>query len=178
MSPRILIDCDGVLADFVGHLFRRIGSKKSVADVTEWNFFETLEPELHEDARDEMNDPKFWESQPVLPGAIEGCQMIKAKGHEIVCVTSPSNMFGWSNVRETWVRNHFKNLITATICTEHKYMVRGMCLLDDKIQNIRKWEEHNQPFGRAVLFEQPWNSLDEHDCRASGWAEILRRGFV
>lgn len=168
---RILLDVDGVLADFTGHLFRRIGSSVPESAVNEWDFFPALEPHLHEDARDEMLDPKFWESQPVLPGAVEGCQMLKRTGHELICVTTPSPMFGWSNVRQAWVKRHFGKLVETTICTDRKDLIWGDVLLDDKPENLRAWKKA-WPDGGVLLFRQPWNKSC-HEFRAMDWEAIM-----
>jgi hypothetical protein len=110
----VLLDCDGVLADFIGEVIETIvahgGPRHTRADITEFNFTAALK--LDADLarlvkRTISTEPGWWYGLDPFPEAIEGVAKLREVA-EVYVVTSPWNSHpNWLHEREAWLKKHF-----------------------------------------------------------------------
>lgn len=158
---RVLCDVDGVLADttcvFLASLLDATGKHFYGDQVTSWDYKECL-------GISEAEEALAWECfeqyhidyvQP-SPGGVEFITDLRDAGHEVIFVTAPSkHVATWTWHRDRWLAEHFGAEIPV-IHTEHKHLISGDVLIDDKSGNIINWAGAN-PKGLGILWNQPWN---------------------
>ena len=108
---RILIDMDGVLADFVGEA-EKLGLTLDEAELTE-GFFLNL---------------------PVIKDAVWGVLELDSMGHDLyVCTTAPwDNPSAWMEKR-IWIEKVFGDVFNRKlIMTHQKSMIAADILIDDR----------------------------------------------
>lgn len=155
MAP-ILLDVDGVLADFVSAACREaraLGFRLYPRNVDRWDLF-SLMPFLTRDlVMGRCQAPGFARKLRAYPGAI---QAVKPHIKDVVFVTAP---FGgsktWAHDREQWLVDRFGPRIEI-VHTGAKHLVHGRCLVDDRPENVVDWwrEHPNKP---SWLIDRPWN---------------------
>lgn len=172
MMHDLLIDVDGVVADFVQGILRAVGSSLKPEDITKWDIRPFLTPEQREDMLAVQADPDFWRSLPVKDLAKEGMKLLEAT-YKVTWVTSPwVSCEGWESARRDWLNEHFDMTKKGQnyIPTSAKEMVDGDVFFDDKPDNIKRWKTRHFR-GRAYIFDAPYNRDFEWD-RVS-WHSIL-----
>lgn len=175
---RILLDCDGVLADFVGPVLRESGAVLRPEDIDRWDLFSLMQPDVRERAFEILRKPEFWRAQPLIPGAAEGVEQLRAGGHEIYFVTSPwKDCAGWGKARRAWLEEHFDVDPDHVVITASKWLCVGDLLVDDSFSNIEAFaREHGAH--RVRLFDAPYNKslVGSHDYQRTRWPELGRLG--
>ena len=177
--PRVLLDCDGVLADFVSAMLRVVfevtGKTFEPEDVTEFNFARALG--LSETDADNVNwiigdRRKFCARLVAYPGAREGVRRLRVVA-DIHVVTSPWNgNETWTSEREWWLDHYFNIHHRDITHTSAKHLIVGDWLIDDKTETCRRWQESN-PSGVAVQWITPHNRKDGWTGRATNsWDEL------
>jgi 5'(3')-deoxyribonucleotidase len=167
--PRILIDVDGPMADFVAPaldaIFQVTGRRFKASDhVNGWDIFSGLglsDEETHEVFRI-MQVPGLCLGIPTVPGAREGIEELR-RFADVWAVTSPFGGEHWMHERDAWlVRNlGFHKNHVLHVRGESKHGVYGNMLVEDKIDTLRSWQAA-WPRETAMLFELPYN-------RDAGW---------
>ena len=153
----MLLDCDGVLADFTDHLLTLIGSNLTLADITDWHFLKLLRPNERRAAYMLLEGEEFWATQPVVAGAREGVDAMRADGHHVVCVTAPwLTCKNWGYIRREWLKTHFDIEPDDIANWSSKHRVSGDVFIDDKPEHVARWAEAN-PGLWPILFDQPYN---------------------
>lgn len=153
----LLLDIDGPCADFTGHLLKWVGSDLTPEDITEWDVFDFMTSEESAEAKMALAGLRFWESQPVVPGAQDGVRRIRAAGHDIVVVTSPwESCLGWGSARKDWVSHNLGLSRRDVIIGARKDLVYGDAFIDDKASHIEAWQARH-PEGKAFPFKAPYN---------------------
>lgn len=169
---RILLDVDGVLADFVQPVLdyakTLTGRTYTHEDVTQWDIAAAIGvgPELWAVTK----KPGFCEALAVIPGSQEMVKQLQAIG-DVYIATSPTSSLTWAGERATWLRRHFDIPQKKIISTHAKYAISGHFLIDDKAANLMNWEDEN-PDGVAILVAAPWNSDDTEHLVAKSLSEI------
>lgn len=167
--PVLLVDMDGVLADFDGALWE--GTK----DLVEYDI-ESLEDQRHRFLTDHLGSqfdrrlvrgvverPGWFRDLPVMVGALEAMEEIRETGVEIWVCTKPLEANpSCRDDKGAWLREHFPYLEGRMIIAPDKSLVVGSVLLDDA--------PHPTSIGRAlwrpVLFDSVWH---RHDARYAGF---------
>lgn len=175
MSGMILVDMDGVLADWGGNYSRHLderGAHESIRrhpDQRSFDLFEGVDPEHHHVIHSVMEHPGFYAELEPLPGAVEALDQMMWNGFEVLIVTSPwpSNPTCASD-KIDWAVKHFgKPWAKRVVITSDKTVVVGDYLIDDK-PTITGYL--NDPAWRHILFDQPYNrEIDQP--RMSDWSE-------
>ena len=182
---RILIDCDGVLADFVGGVVDALNtdSLKSMgysarprydsAMVTRWGIAECLGvPEKR--VWDIVSQPGFCAGLLPIAGARECLDVLRSFA-DVYAVTSPvwSSPY-WMHERTRWLKDMMGFDWDHIVHTSSKHILTADVLIDDKASTIRTWCETGARFG--VLLSRPWN---EHEPipgtakRLGEWVELI-----
>ncbi|MBN2366642.1 MAG: hypothetical protein EH225_12100 [Calditrichaeota bacterium] len=152
--PRVLIDLDGVIRDFIGSLIRvynRIHPHHDVLPVNSrkleeffpigHKIYEFMEPGYIEEIMEEAD---------VYPGALEALNRWK-NDFDLVVVTAQPDISKASTY--IWIG---KNRIPANEVhiTYYKSKIDGIALLDDFTDNLREFADTGR---LAVCLDQPWN---------------------
>lgn len=161
MRPTILIDVDGVIANFLGETIYRLNYcmglpvPYSESDWPAWSILEVLSPEVQTAAREIWHESGFAYSIPAYFGAIDGVKRM-ATIADVYFVTSPlKNSQTWAFDRERWLKYWFgDDLGSHVIHTHHKHMVRGDMLIDDKPSHVEEFLETGRT---ARLFRRSYN---------------------
>jgi 5'-nucleotidase len=177
---RILIDMDGVIADFEGDFLRRwieLHPEKSFIPLEERKGFyvkSQYPKEYHTFVEEIYHGCGFYQNLPPIPGSLEALKELQASKHDILLCTSPMlpkyencvlEKYHWvyDRLGEHWVNN--------IVLTKDKTIVKGDVLIDDKpeIKGLvdPEWEH--------VIYDQPYNRHIEGQKRLTwqNWKEVL-----
>lgn len=154
-QPTILLDVDGVLADFAGALLAWAGPVYSREQLTEWDLTKALGLEDRQQEFDAVaSEPGFCESLPLIDGAQVFVEELRSFA-EIIVVTSPYSAAKlWTFERLRWLEKHFAITKHDVIFAKRKYLVRGDLMIDDGPHNIDEFLRRDL---KGILIDQPWN---------------------
>lgn len=143
-KPRVLLDCDGVLADFHSSCLAVInnvfGTNYTLADVVEWDIFDSLKISRDDRSRvyDVMHRDEWCGDMGVYPGAQEGVALLQ-EHFDVFVVTSPMKGPTWTSEREKWLARNFDIHRSRVVHTSAKEICVGVALIDDKDENLARW---------------------------------------
>lgn len=171
---QVILDCDGVLSDFVKSYLSTVlwvtGRQYTHEDVTRWDIWDVLG--LTTDEKKHVNDEMdyfFCQTMHPIKGAFEGFERLDSIANVYIATTPWQPCEGWTHARESWLKHHFNVGYKRVIHTHTKSVLRGDIMVDDNIDNVRSWAADN-PNGKAVLWDQPWNRGDKWDgIRTNSW---------
>ena len=162
MRPIVLMDVDGVIADFChAYLFWTkmvTGKKFTPGDVTQWEFADALNLSSEESHAIDMvlRGPDIASGFGEYPGSVRLVKELMTFA-DVVFVTSPfAKSPTWAHDREWWLKARFGE-DAKIIHTKHKQYVDGDFMIDDGPHNLAAWEQVNiiTRFGYCV--GRPWN---------------------
>jgi 5'(3')-deoxyribonucleotidase len=157
MPKVIIMDVDGVVADFTGGLMEHNPERKRLGAeaITGYRMdFTPAEVKACE-------DHNFWRNLSRYPDA--NPKALEDAGHTLVWCTKPwESCVGWAYARTAWLKKHFN--AQEIICTAAKHRVKGDVLIEDSFENLIAWKKHF-PEGRALLYTRPWNASFEYQDR-------------
>jgi len=182
---RVLLDVDGVVADFVGLYLDLVISTVNPlgrqfnreAAQRRWDVGESLGLTENEKAKTEakIGNPGTALFMKVLSGAVDAVAKLEQLV-DVYFVTSPWDSSGtWMHDRAHWLERYFGTTGKNVIHTRHKHVCTGGYFVDDKVENVNKWGDHN--VGRAILWEQPWNrsaKVNSNCLVVSGWSDLIK----
>jgi 5'(3')-deoxyribonucleotidase len=155
MIERIIIDMDGVIADFV-----KGWRKLKALDHTPINTIYDMcahhgidETEFWKDI-----DQDFWANLPKTPEADELISMITVKYHaSMICITSKGPVPGGEEGKFRWIRHHYPYLSAHVMFGygRHFFANKKALLIDDCEDNVTLFRSYG---GNAVLLPRPWNN--------------------
>lgn len=179
---RILIDVDGVLADFVGGLCRELnamGYRRRPEDFRHWCLNRTLPPGELGDADGVAKTWRFCLNLEWYEGAIAFVKALQSAG-EVTAVTAPyAGSTYWMHERADWLTPVISPRDVVFTYGERKRDIRGDVLIEDHPGNASAWLNAN-PEGFAILIDRPWNQesaqeFQHHErmVRARSYKEAL-----
>ncbi len=180
-AMRILLDCDGVLADFVGGLLelinRECGTSYRRDDITEFDIGKSLG--WSDAMRAKVDDLVRGEPGMILglaqePGARVGFGILEQLAGDIYVVTSPwPGHQTWAYERTQWLWRHFAIPSNHVVHTAAKHLVMGDVLVDDKTSTLESWRREF-PSGLAVQWQTPHNMRDAwYGASTRDWDELV-----
>jgi 5'-nucleotidase len=154
---RILLDVDGVLADFATmavNYARSRGVDATHANLSQWDLFKAMGCEhLQDDFDAFVNACSAGASLTPYAGSRAFYTALCQLG-EVVIVTSPYKKAAtWCYDRRLWLRKWFNTEFgePEIVFTSAKYLVRGDVLIDDGPHNVNEFP------GPVVIIDRPWN---------------------
>lgn len=169
---QILVDMDGVLADFeAGFLarWRALHPELPYIPLDERQDF-YLEKDYPKEHRPRVfaifTSPGFFRELPLVPGGKAAIEAMRDLGHDVSICTSPLKAYKNCVLEKyEWVEEHLGFGWTGRIILlKDKTLVRGDVLIDDRPRIIGamtpQWEH--------VLYDQPYNRR-ENDKRRLTW---------
>lgn len=166
----VLLDCDGVLADFVGHMIARLNAHgHAIPEVKKYDFLRAFDEPVGVLARRLLEDPAHWAHIPPYDVRAQ-VDALRSDGHDVVCVTSPwLSCASWCSVRRDWLKRHFGFHHNDVIVTARKHLVRGDAFIDDRWDAVAAWGNAN-PMGLALLMDRSWTKDDPSVTQRFDWS--------
>lgn len=172
---RILLDIDGVIADFTKAWIEQYnhftGENVKLSDITGPKTSKFVkDPQILYRIKD---SPGFIRGLPPINGAIDGVHELHSKGHEIVFVSNGTRAPSSGHEKREWLFYYFHRLwkIPPLILAygTHKKYVRGDVLLEDNPKNLEVLE-----FGtKQLLFNHKYNADETRFERIYDWSHFL-----
>jgi len=162
----ILLDCDGPLNMFDEHFLkiaRPHTTQQELLNLGDWDYFKLLSRDETAEAFRALSKSEFWETIPPRPSAIATVNELRDRGHTIVFCTAPwEGCKTWEHIRRNWLKKHFNAKGKEDIIiTAAKEFVYGDIFIDDKPENVLKWNKRWISKGcKSFLFETLSNKND------------------
>lgn len=178
---RLLLDVDGVLANFVESYLDLVaivtGRRYQPEQVTQFDIGGSLglTPAESSEVKRLLGESQgFCLALRMYEGAQDGVARLQQLA-DVYIVTSPWNSCPtWTHEREAWLKKHFKIPHSRITHTSAKYLCRGDVFVDDKVDAVIKWQSEH-PTALGVVWDTPHNQLDSYDgVRTSDWGMLAR----
>ena len=172
-KPVVLVDMDGVLADFDGATHAYLQANHPEVPI---------QPRRHFYYRDDYADPAhievlntlhasegFFLNLPPIDGAIQGWRQIEELGYEPRICSSPLRINKWCESEKLlWIEQYLgSKALSSAIIDSNKELYDGIALIDDRpaIKNAThaSWEH--------IVFTAPYNQLTTAQSRLNGWRD-------
>lgn len=159
IAPRVFLDMDGVLVDFIGGAARAHGIENPYDDHSNHGVYD-IDTLIKMD-RNKFWEPfgrKFWAKLDPTDECFGLVDILERKfGQKNICILSsptanPESLSG----KLDWLQKHLPQYARQFLFGTQKHFCagRGALLIDDSESNVDKFELHS---GRAILFPRPWN---------------------
>lgn len=175
----ILLDCDGVVVNFIQGVFDELtklgGPQMSPEEIIKFNFFDLIPEVFRAQVLAAVGSKDFCLNLQPYPGVAEFVEELKQLG-QIYITTSPYPSDNWHAERVKWIERELLISKKNVIFTDNKSLVRGDFMIDDRYEYVMDWSIKN-PSGRGILLDQPWNQNERgpgNMYRVSSYEEILR----
>lgn len=183
-DQKILVDCDGVLSDFVGgalQLARDLhGIERTHADWTEWTPTEDFGwPTWKEDVDNAILHRNFVLGLKPLRHAVEFLHLLEdlvGRENVLVCTAPWGGRAGsrWLAQRHDWLRIHMQVPTERQIHCDRKDLVEGW-LIDDSPKHLRA--RRYKVGAPGFMIDQPWNRGADVGSAHGSHADCLRYVF-
>jgi 5'(3')-deoxyribonucleotidase len=182
----VLLDCDGVLADFVSAaldvLHDLTGRRYDPSSVTTWEVFDSIpEREAQEVVYQRMKARGGCLRIPIYESAREGVARLRELA-DVTVVTSPfSGSETWAHEREKWLHQHFGIEHRDVIHAHKKFRVHGDVFIDDKPEHLAAWVDYWVRSGRdrsvsALLWGTPRTTSESPPLplrQVDRWSQVI-----
>ena len=190
MKPTVLLDVDGVVANFVDETLLKLrtefdiyaehdSSNWPVWSIADYTRFTSMGPKcpsrqvINTCLSMIWNNDNFAAGISPYDGAVEGVESLMEIA-DVYFVTSPIwTSETWTYDRALWLRTYFGIDNSHIIFTSSKHLVRGDIFVDDRPETVEKWKQHNSP-AYAVVWNQPYNQGHPELIRTPYWSTLRR----
>lgn len=167
----VLVDMDGVLADFDAAVRDRLPPE--VERVARTNFYIAEDYPQHVAHVEYITShPAFFENLPLVDNALQGWQRLIDAGFQPRICSAPLSRSSESvHGKLAWLRRHFaprfgELVVSDAIIDKEKYRYHGLALIDDR-------PEVDTNKGQAnwchIVFDRPYNTHSSAALRIRGW---------
>lgn len=174
---RIYVDMDGVIVNlmhgWLPALNEMTGRDVTVEDVYMWGLEHVYDIPFNK-LRKPLHKPGFWVNLPPYKDAINFIETLENMGHQVYIATAPFPSENCAHEKKAWFEINLPFLPHNRLILIHdKHLLKGAMLVDDKPQNLTRFD------GMRVLFDQPWNRqlttglLEAWYIRVSTFSDIL-----
>ncbi len=155
-GTHVLIDLDGVVANFVDAAIQQHEKACCHDDITQWDMGDLWGISKNEFwGKIDDGGIEFWSSKvKAYPWLGELTDALRFRPWS-VC-TTPSKSHYSAGGKVLWMQKHFGSQFRDYVMTPQKHLLArpGAILIDDSDDNVSKF---NDAGGRGMLFPQPWN---------------------
>lgn len=175
-KPRIGVDVDGVLGDFLTPAYKAAETLFGVTGdprlQTTWDMEHLVPPDRVDDFWEFIGNMNFHDLMIPFPGAVAGMKALAEVADVYIVTTHLKSGKTWVYDRDIWLKNHFNINRKKIIHTAAKYTFQGIALVDDKPENVHKWQEENKE-GLGILWDQPYNRKADARLIAKSWDAVI-----
>lgn len=170
---RILLDCDGILADFVGATLDYLnmgpvvkGYMLTPDQVDGCDIAKSLGLDDFDSGRlySHWRSAGFASALKPYYGAKDFVRELRKRGDVVVVTTPLKDSLTWCWERTAWLSRHYG--LTDVVFTRDKSLVSGDVLIDDHPTQLQNFP------GRRILLDRPWNRSADLP-RVYSYSEIL-----
>lgn len=171
-KPHILLDMDGVIADFHGTLIEVYNKDESnspkvqLEQCTNFEFSKCLSKDIHARMLAIYMAPGFFSGIRPFSEAKSVVNELMTFTELEIC-SAPTKIFNEETQKKqinaqcafekiNWIHQHFSELSRSISLTINKYNYRADGLIDDALHNHAKWCKAH-PNGVGYLIDRPWN---------------------
>jgi 5'(3')-deoxyribonucleotidase len=159
LSPTVLLDVDGVLADMVTPSLERIaqlgGPVVHHDELLTWEIFDTFDVKYKKHVHAMWHERGFCGSLEPYEGSQAAVKRLREIA-DVVCVTAATPSGWWHQERVEWLEKLYGIPSSAVIFAYRKELVRGDVFVEDKARTLFDWAACN-PVGQGVLWERSYN---------------------
>ena len=170
---RILLDVDGVVADFIGAVFKiRDGHDLNRGSAKTYDWFKEYPGEDGDRVLDAMTGSQFWRNLGFIHQAVEGVDFLRSKGHKIVWCTCPYKACPtWTKDRTLWLEDNFQRSEhkEPLVFTRDKWLIGAHVMIDDRADWVAEWQEEH-PASLGLVFG---TELNRHVKNTLTWEDIM-----
>lgn len=184
--PILLIDVDGVLADFVTPFLRYInevlGSSWTKDDITEHDIEDCfgLSYEERNEVRMHIDRMRMARTLAPLPGAVEAMKRLSESAHILFVTASLTSSQTWEWDRRAWLTDLFgEGWGKKAQFVKDKWAFQGDIFIDDSPSNVEKWATYNRwnHDKTPIIWDQWYNAdFNEKDfpavVRSNNWGYV------
>lgn len=178
MRRRVLLDVDGVLADFLSpslaFLDHEFGVKQDAQTFPSWDLFETIDRRYQEAMATHWAQPGWCRAIPVYGGAQEAVMALREVADVYFVTAQMLHAPYWMWERVQWLKEHFAADDRHIVLTLAKYLIVGDVFVDDKPANVNAWAAAH-PEKQGVLWTQPYNTSHTptgNVMRCGSWRDL------
>lgn len=179
MRPVILLDIDGVVANFIAgclpHIKDITGREHHHDEVDQFMIEQALglDDEQTKQLYERVGLEGWCRSLPPYEGAREGVAALRTFA-DVVPVTAPFwTSKHWVRERYEWILEHLEIPEIDVIQAHAKFRIDGDVFIDDRTSHLVKWEKRH-PRGCPVLFTRRYNQNDGwHGSAFSEWPALV-----
>lgn len=181
MRPRILVDIDGVFADFITPclqaIYEHTGASYEPHQVTDWDIMKScgIDVETAKVIYKNMERKGLCLEIPAYDGAREGVDHLRTFA-DVWAVTHPFGGEHWMHERDQWLMTKmgFAKDDILHVRSSRKFAIDGDALVEDKVSTLQEWRKHHFN-GFGVLFERRYNMNDGWGGpSADGWPAMVK----
>ena len=167
MNRKVVVDVDGVLADFEGAFCDVFGYERR-----ELVSLESRYPSQTRKIVEFINDPFVYKELRPLQIGLDIVEYLNMKGFDVHVVTG--RPFGMEGVTRRWLQQNLIQFDTLTLDT-HKTgaiaLLKPLCAVDDLFSVHKALLGHNIP---TILVAHPWNNyIHENIRRINNLSEFI-----
>ncbi len=157
MIKHILVDMDGVLADFLSASLSLWDFDPKDYPANTWEIADVLGISMSDFWGTIDKVPTLWRDLKPYPWVGELIALLNDSGVPWSTLTTPSRNPLCAAQKIEWMREHIEPNFTNYMIGKQKYLMAspGHLLIDDYDKNVDSFREHG---GQAILFPQRWNS--------------------
>lgn len=176
---RILIDMDGVIADFDKEFLQRWRERHPeklyvpLEQRTTFYVKDSYPQELRLLVSEILLEASFFREMTPVPGAKEALEEMESKGFEVFICSSPLSIYGNCVLEKyEWVEKYLgRSWVNRIILTKDKTIIRADYLIDDKpeitgVEREPRWEH--------ILYDRPYNrEINRKRITWENWKDVL-----
>lgn len=176
---RILLDVDGVTADFMSQSFfhlRELGGPEIThQDIVTFDLLSFVPEQFRGLLLRTWKERFFCETIPPYEGSQDAVRALRNLG-EVIFVTAPmTDSPYWHWERTQWLKTHLDSDGKDVIFAMRKQHVVGDVLIDDRLDNLLDWQKAH-PNGVPILWSVPFyarpSSIPPGVMSCNSWNEL------
>lgn len=173
----ILLDVDGVLADYVGNLCFRHWPNRNPQEFKTWDLTDHLNAEEREVwARTRVSEG-FCRDIPWYREGRRFLYELRARTDQVTILTARDTRAPhWVGERDVWLMFEGVQHDQIIYCpTGKKHIVSGDMLIEDNVDTCNRWAQRH-PACRALLLNRPWNTqyaTEPNVQRCASYEDVL-----
>lgn len=158
MNRNVVVDIDGVLADFEGRFVQEFGDERR-----ELESLESRYPSRAITINSFVHDPATYKNLEPIPLGLSVVEYLTDNGWDVDVVTSRPADAEW--VTRRWLKEHGVNFLSFSINPNKSGRIAELapvCAIDDLISVARLLKRYSVP---VLIMQQPWNWFFENKKR-------------